>query len=127
MKTELQKLCESKSVKISCKYGAPANSEFPNSTGWTVTLKYQGHQVTTPFYQGSAHTEEPTAADVLYCLIQDTSGYDYNDSFEDWCSEYGYDTDSRRAEGIYEKCRKISVKLHRLLDEDFDLFVGAEH
>lgn len=28
------------------------------------------------------------------------------DSFEDWCNDYGYDTDSRRAESIYQACQK---------------------
>ncbi|MEK7499295.1 MAG: hypothetical protein AAB649_01675 [Patescibacteria group bacterium] len=125
MKTELEKFCEAKYVRISCKYGAPANPEFPNCTGYTVTLKYDRRQLTVPFYQRFG--TYPSAADVLSCLLSDTSGYDFNDSFEDWCSEYGYDTDSRRAKDIYEKCRKISVKLHRLLDDDFDEFARAEH
>jgi hypothetical protein len=40
---------------------------------------------------------EPTAYDVLACLTK----YDPGD-FENFCSDYGYDTDSRKAEKIYK-------------------------
>jgi hypothetical protein len=33
------------------------------------------------------------------------------DTFEDWCAEYGYDTDSRKAEHIYKTVRKQTVEL----------------
>lgn len=31
--------------------------------------------------------------------------------FENWASEYGYDTDSRKAESIYQACLDIALKL----------------
>lgn len=39
---------------------------------------------------------EPTAYDVLSCLTKHDPG-----SFDDFCDEYGYDNDSRKAEKIY--------------------------
>lgn len=41
--------------------------------------------------------EEPTAYDVLACITKYDPG-----TFEDFCSEFGYDTDSRSAEKIYK-------------------------
>lgn len=35
-------------------------------------------------------------------------------TFEDFCSDLGYDTDSRRAERIYKACQKSNRKLHRI-------------
>lgn len=45
--------------------------------------------------------EEPTAYDILACLTK------FNPyTFEDFCSEYGYDTDSRRAKKTYKAVQK---------------------
>lgn len=46
----------------------------------------------------------PHAADILHCIIVDST--DNHDSFEEWAREYGYDTDSRKAEETYNACRK---------------------
>ena len=79
---------------------------------WKVQLRYDGRQMTTPFYTGSA-LGEPTLRDVLECLLSDESSADQ--SFEEWCSDYGYDTDSRQAERTYKAVRSKSKKLRRLL------------
>jgi len=47
----------------------------------------------------------PQAADVLYCLLLDMQAHDY--SFEGWCGDLGYDTDSRKAKLIYKACNQI--------------------
>lgn len=44
----------------------------------------------------------PDNAGILYGLALDSSALEY--SFEDWCSEYGYDSDSRKAHATYEAC-----------------------
>lgn len=55
-----------------------------------------------PFSQGKGHKGQwPSLADVLDCIASDSAGYENAGSFEDWASEYGYDTDSRKAERIY--------------------------
>ena len=42
-----------------------------------------------------------------------------NDSFEEFCSNLGYDQDSRRAEKIYNECKKGAKKLNDLGFTDF--------
>jgi hypothetical protein len=37
-------------------------------------------------------------------------------TFEEFCSELGYDTDSRTAEKIYKKCKKQLEKLNKIYD-----------
>jgi hypothetical protein len=36
-------------------------------------------------------------------------------SFEDWCSEIGYETDSRQAEAVYKLCKETAQNLKGLL------------
>lgn len=59
---------------------------------------------------------QPDAVDVLYSLIMDSSVLDYA-GFEDWASEYGYDTDSRQAESIYRAYLDIALKLRAAIGE----------
>ena len=55
----------------------------------------------------------PSPYDILACLEK----YDYN-SFEDFCSELGYDTDSRSAERIYNECKEQYLQLCSLYNEE---------
>ena len=81
-----------------------------------------------PFSQGSAHTQEPTASDVLECLASDASGVDNAQSFDDWCAEYGYDNDSRKAEKTYKTCQRQADNLRNFLgNENFEtLLYGVQ-
>lgn len=129
MTSELQRLCDRKGVRIASQYGGVEIPEDHPSDmhPYKVTLRYQGRRLTVPFFMGSAHTSEPTAADVLSCLCSDAAGIENAASFDDWCAEYGYDTDSRKAERTYKACEAIATKVRRLLGEDFDTFARAEH
>ena len=129
MTSQLEKLCEKHNVRIEAKYGAV---EVPE--GWDcgthpyrVRLRYGRRSLTTPFFQGAALTGEPTAADVLSCLLSDTLSYENAQGFADWCSEFGFDTDSRKAEQTWRQIKAQAPKVHRLLGEDFATFAGAEH
>lgn len=53
----------------------------------------------------------PELRDVLYSLVMDTEAFEYD--FEDWCANLGYDTDSRKAEKIYNEHVEIAHKLLR--------------
>ena len=64
---------------------------------------------------------QPEIADVLYCLLSDAL---YGqDTFEDFCYNYGYDTDSRKALEIYLVCQKTEKDLRKLLGNDFNYFI----
>lgn len=64
-------------------------------------------------YLAWSEPEPPTVAEVLDCLASDASGADQ--SFEDWCSDLGYDTDSRSAERTYNAVRQEMYDLRKLL------------
>ena len=59
----------------------------------------------------------PTLNGILSCLISDADGADAL-TFEEWCSDFGYDTDSRKAERIFNECRRIAVLLQRILPRE---------
>ena len=111
--------CKENKVSIKNKWIA----ENPNMGGmprnWLSTLKMGRRQMTVPFSQGIAHKAEPTADDVLDCLVSDAHGYENSRDFTDWANEYGYDPDSRRAEKIYNAVKIQSAKLEK--------FAGNKH
>jgi hypothetical protein len=59
---------------------------------------------------------KPKLADVLYSLTFDA--YASQTSFDDWCSEFGYDTDSRKALDMYLQCQESDAKLRKVLSHE---------
>lgn len=55
----------------------------------------------------------PKLKDVLYSLATDYSCA--QDTFEDFCANLGYDTDSRKALDTYLKCQESGHKLRKIL------------
>jgi hypothetical protein len=56
---------------------------------------------------------KPDPLGLLYSLVMDSSAADT--SFEDWASEYGYDTDSRKALEIFQQCQDQTRKFRRVV------------
>jgi hypothetical protein len=61
------------------------------------------------------HGAEPTVREVLDCLASDAATYDNAKDFEDWCAEFGFDSDSRKAERTWKVIGKQRQSLERLL------------
>lgn len=59
----------------------------------------------------------PTLEEILDCMLSDAIALDY-DTFEDWASDYGYDTDSISARDTFHFIRKQSKQLITLLGRD---------
>lgn len=76
-----------------------------------------GRKMVIFFTQGSAHTEAPTLADVLDCMASDST---FSGDFADFCSELGYDEDSRQAERIFKATKRQTAKLLDLFGETAD-------
>lgn len=60
----------------------------------------------------------PSLPDVVHSLLLDGEPYFNGESFEDWASNCGYETDSRKAEEIYKACMEIGRQLKRGLPHD---------
>jgi hypothetical protein len=59
----------------------------------------------------------PDTCDVIYALVLDGDAIDHP-SFEDWASDFGYDTDSRKAEATYRVCLEIGLKLRAAFGDE---------
>ncbi len=68
----------------------------------------------------------PTASDVLDCLASDASEYDGTRDFEDWASDYGYDTDSRKAEATDRVIAEQAKALRHFMGDAYDALIEAE-
>ena len=107
-----------------------APPSYIDSYGWgrgsrwfDVTLRYGGRTLTVPFGQGPAHTEDPTAADVIDCLASDSATYDNANGFEDWAADLGFDTDSRKAEKTYNTVAAQRDDLAAFLGDQYDAYL----
>lgn len=85
-----------------------------NADSWLITINGTGFD----YYTGIGHRDKktdrpqkPELSRVLHSLVMDASACD--ESFEDWCSNYGYDTDSRKALETYLKCQESTNKLRK--------------
>lgn len=89
---------------------------------WQVWVK-RGDKMLTTYYSAGSMTNaamngSPELADIMYSLLNDASGISYNDTFEEWADEIGYDTDSRKAEKIYNACKEIAKQLEPMFSKD---------
>jgi hypothetical protein len=108
------------------------------SDAWLVTLinRPAGQAMTVEYYTGSGLRERmaeagPSAEMVLEDLLSDATGYLNSDGFEDWASEYGFDTEdyasSNKARRTYNTVKAQTEELQHFLGELFDTYAwGTE-
>jgi hypothetical protein len=85
---------------------------------WTLTVQSRRYpdpptQYEFPYMQGTAHTKKPTLVDIMAALLADASCVAGRE-FEEFCGDFGYDPDSRKAEALYNKIIENSAKLCKL-------------
>jgi hypothetical protein len=66
-----------------------------------------------PYMQGTAHTKKPTLVDIMVALLSDASCVAGRE-FEEFCGDFGYDPDSRKAEALYNRIIEDNAKLCKL-------------
>lgn len=116
-------------VKLTVTFGAKLPYDQQDdwqrqANGYRCTLRYKRRSYAFDFWMGSAHTEEPTAEGCLDCLLSDAQAGD--ESFEYFCDEFGYDSDSRKAEKTWKACQQTTKGMKRLLGNDYETFLYAE-
>lgn len=103
---------------------SPEWAQDSGATGWSCEFTYDhtGQTATFPFYQGPAHTDPPTAGDVLECLLTDAH-YIYEDEMDDLVADMPYS----KAKLVVESMTKLAHDLNTLLgNETFDTMVYGE-
>lgn len=69
----------------------------------------------------------PTLRDVLSCLRSDAQTVEHGQTFEEWCEDLGYDTDSRRAHRSYGECIQSRHRLMSMIGIGrWDAFMSDE-
>lgn len=89
------------------------NPEWKDANHYKATIKCGNTRQSFYYSQGYGIKEDPKIENILDCLAMDAS-YDLS-SFENFCSEFGYDSDSRKAYKIYKACINNTNKLQKLL------------
>jgi hypothetical protein len=129
MATQLERLCKKHGIQITARLVAAnpnMQAPMPGATHWAVTLTHGSSEAVDAYFsQGSAICAEPTAADVLSCLILDARCGEM--SFEEFCGDFGYDEDSRTAYRTWETCAAVTLRIQRFLGDDREAFEAAEH
>lgn len=96
---------------------------------WHVTLRRlaidRGKRPLTVAYRtGTDIGENFTAGDVLEAVLSDAKDGDL--TFEEFCGEFDYDEDSRRAERTWQACQDVLGRLRTWLGTDLDAYLNAE-
>lgn len=92
---------------------------------WTAEIRYKRRKMTVPFWTGIM-ADSPDTWDVAYCLLSDAQCVHWGESFEDFCANLGYDSDSMKAYKTYQQVLKQTEALKRVLGDDFEDFVGLD-
>ena len=125
---QIDAMLQSRDIKFSAVLVGPTVRDKWECDAWRVSFG----KFTTDYYTGTGHRKmpkgfkpnnnmgikakptTPCAADVLYSLLSDASAADQ--SFGDWCSDFGYDADSIKALNTYQACEKIGREMRVLFD-----------
>lgn len=121
MKTDYEQQAEDFLAKTSTRMEVqPAGKRkyFPDDEKeravFTITLIRQNGSYSFEFGQSiAAGSKKPRAYDVLACIEKSDPG-----TFEDWCSGFGYSTDSRKALETYLHCQNQYASLSRLFTSE---------
>lgn len=99
-----------------------ADDKMQNYNNHLITIvNTETHKRTSFEFWGSVMNPEITTEKELlfafYCFLSD--GQDSRYGFEDFCSEFGYNTDSRKAYKIFKACERSLHKGKKIgIDED---------
>lgn len=79
-------------------------------------------ELTPAEYRRSVVPTAPTLRDVLESLQLDSRSGEHL-LYEDFCSDLGYDTDSRAGEKIWRSCQETRGKLAKFFGDSFEEFM----
>ena len=98
----------------------------------TLTHRHTRKSMQLDYYLGEGHKlhkdstqyKRPHILDVLSSIYLDNPR---DMSFEEWCSEYGFDDDSRRAERTYNECLKQAKEFNSVFPDALEQMAEDEN
>ena len=113
----LAELCAELGITASVRELDGDLTTFPDwaKQGWSIVLKYRGKRAQFRFYGGGA-SKTPTASDLVWAVAIDSEAVD--ESFSDWCANFGYTTDSIKARSTYKACQRNGSRLIKLIGNE---------
>ena len=84
-----------------------------------------GGKVSVSDVEGYVVPTPPDAASVMSCLQSDAHSGD--ETFDDFCRDFGYDNDSRIAEATWRICVDTRARLRKVLAAHYEAFMAAEN
>jgi hypothetical protein len=86
---------------------------------YRVTISRKGGRVSFDFWNSLKDVQDGKTElrpyDVLACISGDVN---CPETFEDFCSEYGYEEDSRKAEQMWRRCAAFGRRLRAFFSEE---------
>jgi len=110
----LAELCAELGITASVRELDGDLTTFPDwaKQGWSITLKYKGKRAQFRYY-GGGKASAPTASDLVWSVATDSTALE--ESFKDWCDNFGYSTDSIKARSTYKACQRNGSRLTDLI------------
>ena len=90
---------KSQAIHLECATGQIAKRAFGNSV-----------------YESRRRIDPPSVVDVVQSMLMYSDVLNYR-GFAEWADNFGYDTDSRKAESIYRNCLEIALEMRSLFGE----------
>lgn len=81
-----------------------------------VSTKFDFYGSYNDYISGITELKDLELLNAFECFINDSISA--NEDFEEWCSNFGYDTDSRKAHKIYKECQKSLEKAEKIISGD---------
>jgi hypothetical protein len=104
-------------------WGSPSADQFHH---YEVSLAIDGESMTFPYSMGRGHPYGAVdATDVVACLALDYLMAGSCRSFENFCDEFGYDEDSRRAECMYRSTKDMAQEFRRVCGDHLPAILEA--
>lgn len=98
--------------------GVMKASTWGEIAGKRVPMLWNPSKLIAEDIQQASEPAPPTIDSVLDCLAIDSSSFDDAKDFETWAADFGFDTDSRKAEKAYRTCGDQAKRLRHLLGDE---------
>lgn len=106
-----------KSPKYSTSFGYGEDSRLVDFMARNASLKKTpellAHQATLAAEIARLQKVQPNPAEVLASICREA--LDSEQTFADWCANFGYEEDSRKAESIYRTCQDNAARVRKLV------------